>query len=48
MGILLGLAVLWLVLVAVGFLIKGLIWLGIIALVAFVATAIAGLVTALR
>lgn len=42
MGILVALLVVWIVLAVLGFVIKGLIWLAIIGLVLFVATAVWG------
>ena len=42
MGLILGLLVLWLVLVVVGFTIKALFWLAIVGLVLFVVTGIFG------
>lgn len=42
MGLILGLLVLWLVLVVVGFTIKALLWLAVVGLVLFVATAVFG------
>ena len=42
MGLIIGLLVLWLVLVIVGFTIKALFWLAIVGLVFFVATALFG------
>ncbi|HKS52790.1 MAG TPA: hypothetical protein VJS67_13060 [Pseudonocardiaceae bacterium] len=42
MGLILGLLVLWLVLVVVGFTIKALFWLAIIGIVLFVATGLFG------
>jgi len=42
MGLILGLLVLWLVLVIVGFAIKTLFWLAIIGIVLFVATGLFG------
>ncbi|MDQ0768413.1 LPXTG-motif cell wall-anchored protein [Pseudarthrobacter defluvii] len=42
MGIIIGLLVIWLILSIVGFVVKGLIWLAIIGLVLFVATAVWG------
>jgi uncharacterized membrane protein (Fun14 family) len=42
MGLIIGLLVLWLVLVIVGFTIKALLWLAIVGLVLFVATGVFG------
>lgn len=42
MGILVALLVIWLIVTVAGFVIKGLIWLAIIGLVLFVATAVWG------
>jgi hypothetical protein len=42
MGLILGLLVLWLVLVVVGFAIKTLLWLAIVGLVLFVVTGVFG------
>ncbi|MDQ2788548.1 MAG: hypothetical protein M3Y73_02115 [Actinomycetota bacterium] len=42
MGLILGLLVLWVVLVVVGFAIKALLWLAIVGLILFVATAVFG------
>ena len=42
MGLIIGLLVLWLVLVVIGFTIKTLLWLAIVGLVFFVATAVFG------
>jgi hypothetical protein len=42
MGLLVGLLVLWLVLVVIGFTVKALLWLAIVGLVFFVATAVFG------
>ncbi|NMI00918.1 hypothetical protein [Pseudonocardia acidicola] len=42
MGLILGLLVLWVVLAVVGFAVKSLFWLAIVALVLFVATGIIG------
>jgi hypothetical protein len=42
MGLILGLLVLWLVLVVVGFAIKALFWLAIVGLVLFVVTGVFG------
>ncbi|MGH3685565.1 MAG: hypothetical protein ACRDRE_24515 [Pseudonocardiaceae bacterium] len=42
MGLILGLLVLWVVLVIVGFAIKTLLWLAIVGMVLFVATGIFG------
>ena len=42
MGLIIALLVIWLVLSIVGFAVKGLIWLAIIALVLFVATGVWG------
>jgi hypothetical protein len=42
MGLILGLLVLWLVLVVVGFAIKALLWLAIVGLVLFVVTGVFG------
>ncbi|GGM08316.1 hypothetical protein [Nakamurella endophytica] len=42
MGLLVALLVIWVVLAVLGFVIKGLLWLAIIALVLFVLTAIWG------
>jgi hypothetical protein len=44
MGLILGLLVLWLVLVVVGFAIKTLLWLAIVGLVLFVLTGVFGVV----
>jgi hypothetical protein len=42
MGLILGLLVLWLVLVIIGFTIKALLWLAIVGLVLFVVTGLFG------
>jgi hypothetical protein len=42
MGLILGLLVLWLVLVVVGFAVKALLWLAIVGLVLFVVTGVVG------
>jgi hypothetical protein len=42
MGLILGLLVLWLVLVVVGFAVKALFWLAIVGLVLFLATGVLG------
>ena len=42
MGLILGLLVLWLVLVVIGFTIKALLWLAIVGLVLFVVTGVVG------
>lgn len=42
MGILVALLVIWLIVTVAGFVIKGLVWLAIIGLVLFVATAVWG------
>ncbi|MET4591203.1 hypothetical protein [Arthrobacter sp. 754] len=42
MGLIIALLVIWLVLSIVGFAVKGLIWLAVIALVLFVATGVWG------
>lgn len=42
MGIIVTLLVIWLVLAVLGFVVKGLVWLAIIGLVLFVATAAVG------
>lgn len=42
MGLILGLLVLWLVLVVVGFAVKALLWLAIVGLVLFVVTGVFG------
>jgi hypothetical protein len=42
MGLIIGLLVLWLVLIVIGFTIKALLWLAIVGLVFFVATAVFG------
>ncbi|MGP9503074.1 hypothetical protein ACT3TS_12775 [Specibacter sp. AOP5-B1-6] len=42
MGLIIGLLVIWLVLTLLGFVIKGLVWLAIIGIVLFVATAAVG------
>ncbi|MGO2542538.1 MAG: hypothetical protein ACTH8J_15425 [Specibacter sp.] len=42
MGLIIGLLVIWLVLALLGFVIKGLVWLAIIGIVLFVATAAVG------
>ena len=42
MGLILGLLVLWLVLVVVGFAVKTLLWLAIVGLVLFVVTGVFG------
>ncbi|MBV9141999.1 MAG: hypothetical protein JO115_13965 [Pseudonocardiales bacterium] len=44
MGLILGLLVLWLVLVVVGFAVKTLLWLAIVGLVLFVLTGVFGAV----
>jgi uncharacterized membrane protein len=44
MGLIIGLLVLWLVLIVIGFTIKALLWLAIVGLVFFVATAVFGAV----
>lgn len=44
MGLILGLLVLWLVLVVVGFAVKTLLWLAIVGLVLFVVTGVFGAV----
>lgn len=41
-GLIIGLLVIWLVLALLGFVIKGLVWLAIIGIVLFVATAAVG------
>lgn len=41
-GLIIGLLVIWLVLTLLGFVIKGLVWLAIIGIVLFVATAAVG------
>ena len=42
MGLIIGLLVIWLVLVVVGFAVKALLWLAIVGIVLFVATGIFG------
>jgi hypothetical protein len=42
MGLIVALLVIWLILSIVGFVVKGLLWLAIIGLVLFVATAVWG------
>jgi hypothetical protein len=42
MGLIIGLLVLWLVLVVVGFVVKALLWLAIIGIVLFLLTAVFG------
>jgi hypothetical protein len=42
MGLIIGLLVLWLILAAVGFAVKSLLWLAIVGLVLFVATGVFG------
>ena len=42
MGLIVGLLVLWVILAVVGFVVKSLLWLAIIAVVLFVATGIFG------
>lgn len=42
MGLIIGLLVVWIILSVLGFAIKGLMWLAIIGLVLFVATAVFG------
>ncbi|MGH3721687.1 MAG: hypothetical protein ACRDRI_23140 [Pseudonocardiaceae bacterium] len=42
MGLIIGLLVLWLVLVVVGFAVKTLLWLAIVGLVLFIATGVVG------
>lgn len=42
MGLIIGLLVLWLVLVVVGFAVKALLWLAIVGIVLFIATGIFG------
>ncbi|MGB6161865.1 MAG: hypothetical protein WCF33_25500 [Pseudonocardiaceae bacterium] len=42
MGLILGLLVLWLVLVVIGFAVKTLFWLAIVGIVLFLATGVAG------
>lgn len=42
MGLIIGLLVIWLVLVIVGFVVKTLLWLAIVGIVLFVATSIFG------
>ncbi len=44
MGILVALLVIWLIVTVAGFVIKGLVWLAIIGLVLFVATAVWGFI----
>ncbi|MGI5133141.1 hypothetical protein ACQEVB_40510 [Pseudonocardia sp. CA-107938] len=44
MGLIIGLLVLWVVLAVVGFVVKSLFWLAIVALVLFVGTAVFGAV----
>ena len=42
MGLIIGLLVLWVVLAVVGFVVKSLLWLAIVAIVLFIATGIFG------
>jgi hypothetical protein len=42
MGLIVGLLLLWLVLVVVGFIVKALLWLAILGIVLFVATGVFG------
>ena len=42
MGLIIGLLVLWVVLAVVGFVVKSLLWLAIVAIILFVATGIFG------
>ena len=42
MGLIIGLLVLWVVLAVVGFAVKSLLWLAVVALILFVATGIFG------
>ena len=44
LGLIIALLVIWLILAIVGFTIKGLIWLAIIALVLFVITGVVGFI----
>jgi hypothetical protein len=44
MGLIIGLLVLWVVLAVVGFMVKSLFWLAIVAIVLFIATGIFGAV----
>ncbi len=44
MGLIIGLLVLWLVLAIVGFFVKALLWLAIVGIIFFVATAIFGVI----
>ncbi len=44
MGLVIGLLVLWLVLVVVGFVIKSLFWLAVVGIVLFIATGVYGAV----
>lgn len=48
MGLILGLLVLWLVLVVIGFAIKAFLWLAIVGLVLFVATGVFGAIQGRR
>lgn len=42
MGLIIGLLILWLVLAIIGFFVKALLWLAIVGIILFVATAIFG------
>ncbi|MBV8541906.1 MAG: hypothetical protein JO063_02940 [Pseudonocardiales bacterium] len=44
MGLILGLLVLWVVLVVIGFAVKALLWLAIVGLVLFVLTGVFGMI----
>jgi hypothetical protein len=48
MGIIIGLLILWLVLIVVGFVFKAVLWLAIIACIAFALTAASGVITYIK
>ncbi|HET9257545.1 MAG TPA: hypothetical protein VFO16_20410 [Pseudonocardiaceae bacterium] len=44
MGLVIGLLILWLVLVVVGFAVKALLWLAVLGIVLFLATSVVGVI----
>lgn len=48
MGLIIGLLILWLVLVVVGFAVKALVWLAIVGIVLFLATGVFGAIRSRR